>query len=53
MWSSVPANDIAPMSLMTDKDTRPWARAIREAVVQGKMPPWADTVGTEVGELAF
>jgi mono/diheme cytochrome c family protein len=34
------ANDIAPMSLMTYKDTRPWARAIREAVVQRKMPPW-------------
>jgi len=33
-------NDIAPMSLMTYKDTRPWARAIREAVVQRKMPPW-------------
>ena len=25
---------------MTYKDTRPWARAIREAVVQRKMPPW-------------
>jgi hypothetical protein len=33
-------NDIAPMSLMTYKDARPWARAIREAVVQRKMPPW-------------
>jgi mono/diheme cytochrome c family protein len=33
-------NDIAPMSLMTYKDTRPWSRAIREAVVQRKMPPW-------------
>ncbi len=33
-------NDIAPMSLMTYKDTRPWARSIREAVVQRKMPPW-------------
>jgi Copper type II ascorbate-dependent monooxygenase, C-terminal domain len=34
------ANNIAPMSLMTYKDTRPWARAIRDAVVQRKMPPW-------------
>ena len=34
------ANDIAPMSLMTYKDARPWARAIREAVVERKMPPW-------------
>ena len=33
-------NDIAPMSLMTYKDTRPWARPIREAVVSRKMPPW-------------
>jgi len=28
------------MSLMTYKETRPWARLIREAVVQRKMPPW-------------
>jgi mono/diheme cytochrome c family protein len=33
-------NDIAPMSLMTYKEARPWAAAIREAVVQRKMPPW-------------
>jgi hypothetical protein len=33
-------NDIAPMSLMTYKDTRPWARMVRDAVVQRKMPPW-------------
>jgi len=33
-------NDIAPMSLMTYKDTRPWARPIRDAVVNRKMPPW-------------
>src|SRR5277367_4773069 len=33
-------NDIAPMSLMTYKDALPWARAIRLAVVQRKMPPW-------------
>lgn len=32
--------DIAPMSLMTFKDVRPWAAAIREAVVSRKMPPW-------------
>src|SRR5438270_4990130 len=33
-------NDIAPMSLMTYKDTRPWARLIRQAVVERRMPPW-------------
>jgi hypothetical protein len=32
--------DIAPMSLLTYKDARPWAAAIREAVVLRKMPPW-------------
>lgn len=32
--------DIAPMSLVTYKDVRPWAAAIREAVVSRKMPPW-------------
>jgi hypothetical protein len=32
--------DIAPMSLLTYKDARPWAAAIREAVVSRKMPPW-------------
>ena len=33
-------NDIAPMSLFTYKDARPWARAIRQAVLTRKMPPW-------------
>ena len=32
--------DIAPMSLMTYEEVRPWAKAIRSAVVQKKMPPW-------------
>jgi mono/diheme cytochrome c family protein len=32
--------DIAPMSLLTYKDARPWAAAIRESVLTGKMPPW-------------
>jgi hypothetical protein len=32
--------DIAPMSLLTYKEARPWAAAIREAVVTRKMPPW-------------
>lgn len=33
-------NDIAPMSLVTYHEARPWAAAIREAVVQRIMPPW-------------
>ena len=28
------------MSFMTYKEVRPWAKAIREAVTTGKMPPW-------------
>src|SRR5581483_7323226 len=34
------ANDIAPMSLLTYQEVRPWAAAIKEAVVTRKMPPW-------------
>jgi hypothetical protein len=33
-------NDIAPMPLITYKDVQPWARPIRGAVVERKMPPW-------------
>ena len=33
-------NDIAPMSLLTYKDARPWAAAIRQAVLRREMPPW-------------
>ncbi|MGH9937253.1 MAG: hypothetical protein ACREAM_13485, partial [Blastocatellia bacterium] len=32
--------DIAPMSLLTYEQARPWAKAIREQVVSGQMPPW-------------
>src|SRR3954452_13615288 len=31
---------IAPMSLITYEETRPWARAIRQKVSQREMPPW-------------
>ena len=30
----------APMSLLTYDDARPWARAIRQAVIRREMPPW-------------
>jgi hypothetical protein len=33
-------NDIAPMSLLTYRDARPWAAAIKQAVMTKKMPPW-------------
>ena len=32
--------EAAPMSLMTYQEARPWAKAIREAVLIRKMPPW-------------
>jgi hypothetical protein len=31
---------MAPMSLMTYEDARPWARAIKQKVVRREMPPW-------------
>ena len=31
---------IAPMSLLTYEEARPWARSIREKVVTRAMPPW-------------
>src|SRR5260370_4067604 len=33
-------NTTAPMSLISYKDVRPWARAMREKVVTREMPPW-------------
>src|SRR5277367_6352753 len=37
-------NSVAPMALITYKDTRPWARAIKERTLlrdkAGVMPPW-------------
>jgi hypothetical protein len=32
--------EIAPMSLLTYQDARPWARSIRDQVSRGAMPPW-------------
>src|SRR5260370_40159470 len=32
--------EAAPFSLMTYEQARPWAKAIREAVLARKMPPW-------------
>jgi len=33
-------NSIAPMSLITFQEARPWARSIKERVVTRQMPPW-------------
>ena len=33
-------NSIAPMSLITFENVRPWARSIRQRVITRQMPPW-------------
>src|SRR6266700_1978482 len=40
---------LAPMSLVTYQETRPWAKAIKERVVERQMPPWHvdKTVGVQ------
>jgi len=42
-------DSIAPMSLITYQDARPWARSIKERVSQRQMPPWHidKTVGVQ------
>ena len=32
--------EVAPFSLMSYKDARPWGRAIKNAVTKRAMPPW-------------
>ncbi|HKE03496.1 MAG TPA: cytochrome c, partial [Blastocatellia bacterium] len=32
--------EIAPFSVMSYKDVRPWAKSIREKVASREMPPW-------------
>lgn len=34
-------DSVAPMSLLSYKETRPWAKSIREQVGKGQMPPWS------------
>ena len=33
--------EIAPMSLVTYQDARPWAKSIKQRVVERSMPPWS------------
>jgi len=42
--------EIAPMSLMSFQEVRPWARAIREKVLARAMPPWHADPG--IGEYS-
>ena len=37
--------ELAPMSLLTYTDARPWAKAIKASVVTRKMPPWFAETG--------
>src|SRR5215469_17097821 len=34
------ADSMAPMSLVTYEEARPWAKGIRERVITRQMPPW-------------
>ena len=34
------AGEVAPMSLITYQETRPWVRSIKNKVMSGEMPPW-------------
>jgi len=45
-------DSIAPMSLLTYEEVRPWARAIRNRVAARQMPPWDidKTVGVQLFE---
>jgi hypothetical protein len=38
-------NGSAPMSLMTYEEARPWAKAIKEEVLERRMPPWGAVKG--------
>jgi hypothetical protein len=42
---------MAPMSLVTYEETRPWAKAIRQRVIARQMPPWH--IDTTVGVQKF
>ena len=33
--------DVAPMSLLTHQEARPWAKSIAKQIQQGTMPPWS------------
>ncbi len=45
--------EIAPMSLVSYQDVRPWARAITRKIADGSMPPWhADAAGRDVLQRA-
>jgi hypothetical protein len=44
-------NQMAPMSLMTYQEVRPWAKSIKQRVVERQMPPWG--IDPHVGIQSF
>jgi hypothetical protein len=44
-------NNMAPMSLMTYREARPWARSIKQKVAARSMPPWH--IDKKVGIQSF
>ena len=40
-------NHLAPMSLMSYDDARPWARAVKQKVSNREMPPWGAAPGIQ------
>jgi hypothetical protein len=44
-------NQIAPMSLLSYREVRPWARALKAKVMSREMPPWS--ADPHVGRLKF
>lgn len=50
------AGMVAPMSFISYKEARPWAKAIAKAVQNGDMPPWdatAETAGVFINERSI
>ena len=41
--------EVAPMSFETYDSTRPWAKAIKQAVLKKQMPPWFADIKYEIG----
>ena len=42
------SGDVGGFSLMTYASARPWARSIKDQVLQKTMPPWKPTQGADV-----
>jgi hypothetical protein len=45
-------DSIAPMSLVTYEEARPWARSIRDRVASRQMPPWHIDKGVGIQQFA-